>query len=279
MTEGSTLPVAGWYDDPEIALRLRWWDGARWTQHTRPKPIAHGEPASPGAAVAHGHASATAAAVADAAVADVAVTGVDTTTDANGAAVAAPVGEEPYSYSVPYSATPTSAPSSASTGDAGPRTQLGTFGMRSVTRSDLWNTAAQSMEYTPERTTTLAAWMLAATPLVAFLAQLAVTVLTGIESTPWFWVLAASLLPIMWIIVWVRRDREKLHEWGHLERASGWWALLGNVGYLAARGIVVQRQAGRGWWPLIVTLLLTAGLVSLGIFTPALFLVFMTPIQ
>ena len=110
MTEGSTLPVAGWYDDPEIALRLRWWDGARWTQHTRPKPIAHGEPASPGAAVAHGHASATAAAVADAAVADVAVTGVDTTTEANGAAVAAPVGEEPYSYSVPYSATPTSAP-------------------------------------------------------------------------------------------------------------------------------------------------------------------------
>ncbi len=58
-----------------------------------------------------------------------------------------------------------------------------------------------------------------------------------------------------------------------------WWALLGNVGYLAARGIVVQRQASRGWWPLVVTLLLIAGLVSLGIFTPALFLVFMTPIQ
>ena len=41
----------------------------------------------------------------------------------------------------------------------------------------------------------------------------------------------------------------------------------------------MQRQAGRGWWPLVVTLLITAGLVSLGIFTPALFLVFMTPIR
>ncbi|WP_179873621.1 DUF2510 domain-containing protein [Microcella indica] len=266
MTEGSTLPVAGWYDDPEIALRLRWWDGARWTQHTRPKPIAHGEPASPGAAVAQGGTATEAASA-------------TTTTDLSGAAVAAPVGEEPYSYSVPYSATPTSAPSTTTEGGEARSTPLGTFGTRSVTRSDLWNTTAQSMDYTPERTTTVSAWMLAATPLVAFLAQLAVTVLTGIESTPWFWVLAASLLPIMWIIVWVRRDREKLHEWGHLERASGWWALLGNVGYLAARGIVVQRQAGRGWWPLIVTLLLTAGLVSLGIFTPALFLVFMTPIQ
>lgn len=272
MTEGSALPVAGWYDDPEIALRLRWWDGSRWTQHTRPKPIVHSAPASPGPAAAHGHATTTAEPT-------TASAGAATTTDASGATVAAPVGEEPYSYSVPYSATPTSAPSSATEAAAARPAPLGTFGARSVSRTDLWNTTAQSMAYRPERTTTVSAWMLAATPLVAYLAQLAVTVLSGLESTPWIWVLAAGLLPIFWIVVFVRRDREKLHEWGHLERASAWWALLGNVGYLAARGIVVQRQAGRGWWPLIVTLLITAGLVSLGIFTPALFLVFMTPIQ
>lgn len=266
MTEGSALPVAGWYDDPDIALRLRWWDGSRWTQHTRPKPIVHSDPAAPGAPLAHAQGTTTS---------DAATLSAPT----SGATVAAPVGEEPYSYSVPYSATPTSAPSTTTEGGAVRSSPLGTFGARSVSRHELWNTNAQSMDYTPERTTTVSAWMLAGTPLVAFLAQLAVTVLTGIESTPWFWVLAASLLPIMWIIVFVRRDREKLHEWGHLERASGWWALLGSYGYLTARGIVVQRQAGRGWWPLIVTLLLTAGLVSLGIFTPALFLVFMTPIQ
>ena len=265
MTEGSTDPTAGWYDDPEIALRLRWWDGTRWTQHTRPKQIAHGEPASPGVTVAHAHGAAA--------------TEATTTTDSSAADVAAPLGAEPYSHSVPFSATPSSAPSSATESASARSPQLGTFGARSVSRTDLWNTTAQSMDYAPERATTLSAWMLAATPLVAYLAQLAVSVLTGMESTPWFWVIAASLLPIMWIIVFVRRDREKLHEWGHLERASAWWALLGNIGYLTARGIIVQRQAGRGWWPLVVTLLITAGLVSLGIFTPALFLVFMTPIR
>ncbi|MBX9718726.1 MAG: DUF2510 domain-containing protein, partial [Microbacteriaceae bacterium] len=38
MTDPHT-PVAGWYDDPELALRLRWWDGTRWTKHSRPKLI------------------------------------------------------------------------------------------------------------------------------------------------------------------------------------------------------------------------------------------------
>jgi hypothetical protein len=266
MTEGSALPVAGWYDDPDIALRLRWWDGSRWTQHTRPKPIVHSDPASPGAAVAHGAtvsetATATATATSDA----------TTLSDATSAAtVAAPVGEEPYSYSVPYSATPTSAPSTTAEGGAVQSTPLGTFGARSVSRHELWNTNAQSMDYMPERTTTVSAWMLACTPLVAFLAQIAVTILIGFDSTPWFWLFASSVLPVLWLIVFVRRDREKLHEWGHLERASAWWALLGSYGYLTARGIVVQRQAGRGWWPLIVTILLTAALVSLGVFTPGL---------
>jgi len=28
------LPAAGWYADPSGRTRLRWWDGARWTDHT-----------------------------------------------------------------------------------------------------------------------------------------------------------------------------------------------------------------------------------------------------
>lgn len=31
---------SGWYDDPEQQGTLRYWDGARWTDHRQPKPVA-----------------------------------------------------------------------------------------------------------------------------------------------------------------------------------------------------------------------------------------------
>lgn len=38
MTEGTTnpLPPAGWYGDPQDPARLRFWDGAQWTDQTQP---------------------------------------------------------------------------------------------------------------------------------------------------------------------------------------------------------------------------------------------------
>jgi hypothetical protein len=44
-------PAAGWYDDPSSARHSRWWDGERWTDHTRlvtAQPLfAGGTPTSP----------------------------------------------------------------------------------------------------------------------------------------------------------------------------------------------------------------------------------------
>jgi hypothetical protein len=44
-------PAAGWYDDPSSAQHSRWWDGERWTDHTRlvtAQPVlAGGTPTSP----------------------------------------------------------------------------------------------------------------------------------------------------------------------------------------------------------------------------------------
>ena len=31
------MPEAGWYDDPEDAAQLRYWDGARWTDERMPR--------------------------------------------------------------------------------------------------------------------------------------------------------------------------------------------------------------------------------------------------
>ena len=33
-----TTPDAGWYTDPADARRVRWWDGATWTEHLRSLP-------------------------------------------------------------------------------------------------------------------------------------------------------------------------------------------------------------------------------------------------
>ncbi|GAA2661101.1 DUF2510 domain-containing protein [Streptomyces lunalinharesii] len=37
MTEHPAVPQ-GWYQDPSGAAALRWWDGARWTEHTQAAP-------------------------------------------------------------------------------------------------------------------------------------------------------------------------------------------------------------------------------------------------
>ncbi|MER7989054.1 phospholipid scramblase-related protein [Streptomyces noursei] len=37
MTEHPAVP-RGWYQDPSGAAALRWWDGARWTEHTQAAP-------------------------------------------------------------------------------------------------------------------------------------------------------------------------------------------------------------------------------------------------
>jgi hypothetical protein len=39
------LPPSGWYVDPGDESVLRYWDGARWTEHTLPQPAATPEPA------------------------------------------------------------------------------------------------------------------------------------------------------------------------------------------------------------------------------------------
>ena len=40
MLPGVNAPAPGWYTDPHLPATLRWWDGAQWTDGTRPMPYA-----------------------------------------------------------------------------------------------------------------------------------------------------------------------------------------------------------------------------------------------
>lgn len=39
---GAVEAPAGWYPDPRDPRRIRWWDGAAWTEHTAPQPAGEG---------------------------------------------------------------------------------------------------------------------------------------------------------------------------------------------------------------------------------------------
>ena len=43
----ASLPVAGWYPDPEHETQDRWWDGTAWSDHRRPREDASAVPAVP----------------------------------------------------------------------------------------------------------------------------------------------------------------------------------------------------------------------------------------
>ncbi len=45
--QNAALPVAGWYPDPEHDGQDRWWDGANWADHRRPRGGAAAAPAAP----------------------------------------------------------------------------------------------------------------------------------------------------------------------------------------------------------------------------------------
>ena len=128
--------------------------------------------------------------------------------------IAKPGADEPYSRSVPQSWSP------------------GSAGLASV------STPVSPVDDTP-----------GSAPIVTVIAQGTAVVLTGFESTPWIWIVGAALIPVLWIIMWVRRDRISLHEWGYLRRAHWAWTLLGAHGYITARTIVVRRQSAKAEHP------------------------------
>jgi Protein of unknown function (DUF2510) len=70
MSDPNALPIAGWYPDPENDTGDRWWNGATWSDHRRPRnapagwaPAAAAKPKTSKAKAAAGPSAASATAV------------------------------------------------------------------------------------------------------------------------------------------------------------------------------------------------------------------------
>ncbi|RZU66934.1 uncharacterized protein DUF2510 [Microterricola gilva] len=244
------LPSAGWYADPQDAAQLRWWDGARWSDHTAPVP----EPVAPAAPV---------------------FAGPLPTVPKYGemAPAAQPVGAQPGTAE-PVAAQPFVAPSYA---PSAPSYSAQPYPAQPISRQYAGQPyAAQPYGMTmtqgrvPDGTPT-ANWLIWAYTLLPLLSVLTLfawdfegymlasmtdpAASTMMMLDPGYlllsvgsWVIAAGMI-VLAVLDW-----RWLGQQGYSRRFHWAWAILSNLVYVIGRCVVVNRQAGRGFAPMWATL-------------------------
>lgn len=123
-----SLPIAGWYPDPENERGDRWWNGSMWSDHRRARdaapvvaPVAPAAPASQVGFAAPGPAPVSPAAASAAAAAGIVAPGATPAASAEGGAVTAPTDGSDYARPNPYAgANPYAATAPAATPYAAP---------------------------------------------------------------------------------------------------------------------------------------------------------------
>jgi hypothetical protein len=114
-----------------------------------------------------------------------------------------------------------------------------------------WRTSVEP-PIRPVRWNTAGGWAIAFSPLVSLVAAAAIGVLALEGSRSWWWYLAAAALPLLVLIAFAARDRNRLRQFGYPQVPSAWWMLLGPLCYLISRGLKVRRASGRGLAPIWV---------------------------
>lgn len=235
------LPSAGWYADPQDAAQLRWWDGARWSDHTAPVP----QPTAP------------------------ALAGPLPTVPKYGemAPVAAQaVAAQPF-VAPSYTAQPT-APSYSNQPSSTQPYPAQSYTGQPYTAQPYGMTMTQGR--VPEDTPT-ANWLIWAYTLLPLLSVCTLFAwdLEGfmrasladpqagesILLDPGYlllnlgsWVVAAGMITLAVL------DWRWLGQQGYPRRFHWAWAILSNLVYVIGRSVVVKRQAGRGLAPMWATL-------------------------
>jgi hypothetical protein len=113
MSDPNALPIAGWYPDPENESGDRWWNGATWSDHRRPRNAGVGW--APGAPAAPADAADAKAAPVETAPAS---------GDAAPAIPVPPVAAPPAAQSAPYAGVPYTPYAPAYAPNYAPATQM-----------------------------------------------------------------------------------------------------------------------------------------------------------
>nr|RZI35029.1 hypothetical protein BJQ95_02599 [Cryobacterium sp. SO1] len=103
----------------------------------------------------------------------------------------------------------------------------------------------------PNRWSTASVWTIVFMPWIAGVSVVAALVLAWWGSG-WWLQLGALALPFLLTLAAAQRDVKRLRSWRHQAVAHWAWSLLGSLGYLIARTVVLRRNAGLGSAPLWV---------------------------
>ena len=230
-----TSAAAGWYHDPSDSGSWRWWDGATWTAHVRPKaetaPIAIAEPVSQP--------------VIPQPAQPIQPVGPVSLTPAT------PASEQLYWHSADAEIvqipgrSATSQHAHPSTGT----TALPPYGMHE------WGDVGSPQ--------TAGIWLLAFLPILSIALQVAFGVVAGILQAGGIFVPNFVYWVVLLVLAWIFAglDAKSLAARGYTAPRVWWMLLLPPFAYFIARGRAVRREGQRAWPPELLFFLTFMGLV------------------
>jgi hypothetical protein len=225
----TTVPAAGWYQDPSDPAAMRWWSGADWTDHVQPLT-----PPAPSAQPAFVMPVADPAPLAS---------------PVSFSAPSAPA--EPARWTSNYTDDEltiyTSRGTKATTADATPKATMTSEGRTFIS----WDQDGDGIPDPPPPMGR--AWALGALPLIATAAVLVLAGLVVIAALPPL-ALYAAVIPLLLTLPLSIADWLQLRDRGYPAPGLGWAILLGPVGHLARR-ISLLKGANRGVGPLVLYLI------------------------
>jgi hypothetical protein len=254
-----TAAAAGWYHDPSDSGSWRWWDGATWTSHVRPKaetaPIAIAEPVSQPVALPVQPASAPQPVIPQPAQPIQPIQPVSLTPET-------PASEQEYWHSPGAEIVHIPGRSATSQHSHFPGAVPGGHGPTAYDLQHQWGDVGSPQ--------TPGIWLLASVPLISFAIQFGFGFVmgilqgaTGISVSPPNIVFYVIVLVLEW--TFAAMDVKALGTRGYNAPKIWWMLLLPPLAYFIVRGRVVRREGQRAWPPELLYFLSILGIALIAV--------------